>query len=505
MSGIIDVIARPMGVDDISWGQNSFVYVDVNGVPQRVNQVNAGDMPFETYADAVVQNLVDGSKNLPLGASNLGVVNTSIFSGPVYGSGTTSGYVKNYASGLLQYGQGIATADIPSGIPASNIGSGTVNDAEFGYLDGLTSPITAQIGILSAALAGLGGVNYFQPGTRLKVLYTGAATAIVRAQASSPAMVPMNGYPDILNPGLWVSGGLSNGNYYQVTSDTALTLPANLWGSEKASQWYAVLANCATATAQLGAYVLKGMPYLRCKSEASQVISCGTNLSPSAAIDYGFTANEFVGGKIYVLSGPSAGAIRTISANNSAAGSTTITYTGAVLNLIDPDWFIIMPPGLNFRWIGDVFNDGSSNLVKDLCCPWLTLEGRFIFTSNNVIIANTRQIRATVVAGGGGGTALAAQAGEDGGMQILTPYSLTIGTSYACVVGAEGGLGLAGGSSYIRNTATTIVFCTGGTGLGAGSGLTNTLVAVFLDYSWGKGGSPGDLRPSYPGVIIIDG
>ncbi len=47
MSGVIDVIGRPIGTGDISWGQNSFVYVDVNGVARRGGQVNAGDMPFE--------------------------------------------------------------------------------------------------------------------------------------------------------------------------------------------------------------------------------------------------------------------------------------------------------------------------------------------------------------------------------------------------------------------------------------------------------------------------
>lgn len=501
MSGVISVVGRLVGAEDITWGQNSYVFVDVNGQARRVNQVNAGDMPFESLADATVQNLVDGSKNLPMGASNLGVVNTSIFSGPIYCSGAISGYVKNYASGLLRFGQSIATADIPSGIPASSIGSGTVSDAEFGYLDGLTSALTGQIGVLSAAIAGLGGINYFQPGTMLKVLYTGAATAIVRALASSPALVPMNGYPDILNPGLWVSGGLSNSKYYQVTSDVALTMTANLWGAEKASQWYAVLATCATATAELGAYVLKGMPYLRANTEASQVISCGKNLDPATNIDYSFTINEFVGGKIYVLSGASAGAIRTISANTSAAGATTITYTGAVLNLANGDWFVIMPTGLNFRWVGDVYNDVSSNLVKDLCVPWLTLEGRFIFTSNNVVIANTRQITATVVGGGGDGDA--AVAGEDGGRYFLMPFSLTIGTSYNIGVGAAGPLSGAGGSSYIKNTSTTIALATGGSDYGAG-GATDTLTLAFLPYSWGIGGTNGG-HSAYAGIVILNG
>lgn len=46
----------------------------------------------------------------------------------------------------------IGTADLPTGIPATNIGSGTVDDTEFGYLNGVTSAIQTQLNGKQASL-----------------------------------------------------------------------------------------------------------------------------------------------------------------------------------------------------------------------------------------------------------------------------------------------------------------------------------------------------------------
>lgn len=52
------------------------------------------------------------------------------------------GSQRNYPTAPLS----IAVGDLPSGIPATDIGAGTVNDTEFGYLNGLTAPIINQLG-----------------------------------------------------------------------------------------------------------------------------------------------------------------------------------------------------------------------------------------------------------------------------------------------------------------------------------------------------------------------
>lgn len=491
MSGVIDVIGRPIGAGDISWGQNSFVYVDVNGVPRRVSQVNAGDMPFESYADAYVQNLVDGSKNLPVGASNLGVVNTAIFSGPVYMTGAASGYVKNYASGLLQFGQSIATADIPSGIPASSIGSGTVNDAEFGFLDGATSNIQAQLGTLSNSIGNVSRLRYFQPSQMPSLVHVGAGTAAVKANSSAPAFVMMNGLPDVVNIEQFLSGGLSNEKYYRATSDVDFYLASNLYGTEKASQMYAVFAMCDTATAELGAFVLQAMPYIRVLTEGSQVVSAGTNLNPAVALDYGFTNDEFVNGKIYVISGAQAGQLRTIQANNVSAGSSTVTYTGSVLNLAAGDVFLILPPGKNFRWLGDIWNDVNSNfyLIQELMPRSFPA---YIFSQRLFVNPGTRTSLILSMAGGGGpGTAALGGDADQKNRLVVTviPFS-----SYVVAAGTGGTAGVGdGGTSYFTGLAQVI---------GGQAGVSSILSFYVVSEYYGHGGSAG--ISGKPGIIIVE-
>ena len=356
MSGVIDVISRPVGEGDISFGANSFVYVDINGVSRRVNQVNAGSIPWLSIPSTKVEALVDGSKNLPVGASNLAVVGTSIFSGPVYVPSTTSGLVFNNAGGQLLFGQAVPVAAIPTGIPAPNIGSGTVSNAEFGYLDGATSNIQVQINAIASSASAI-HLEHFAPPPIPNLVYSTATTVYVTANAASPAWIRADGFPDQLNPGLFVTGGISNSQYYSVTAQTSFVMTGNTYGTEKASQWYAIYAESSGS-----AFNLLGMPFLRWKSEASQVIRVGTNSYPNTDGVYGFTPAQFVGGQLYILSGAAQGQLRTITANTEDSGYTAITYSGAVLGMSQGDWFIVIPPSVNFRWIGDVFNDASSNI-----------------------------------------------------------------------------------------------------------------------------------------------
>lgn len=82
---------------------------------------------------------------------------TAVFSGTtgkIIKRGTlTAGVVKS-ASGVLS---AAAASDLPTGIDATKIGAGTVDNAEFGYLNGVTSGIQAQIDAISVG-AGTGDV-----------------------------------------------------------------------------------------------------------------------------------------------------------------------------------------------------------------------------------------------------------------------------------------------------------------------------------------------------------
>lgn len=185
----------------------------------------------------------------------------------------------------------------------------------------------------------------------------------VPATADCPAKIMMSGFPNILHPGM-VGGGLTDGRYRENIADVTLDfdLSTSLWGTEKVSQWYLNYALAGNADED---FTLKAMPYMRVKSQASQVISLGTLVTPATGIGYGFTTNELVGGKIYVHTGASRGLVRTITANNnnnSTGGA--ITYGGSALTLAAGDWFAVLPPTTNFRLARTIFNNNSGNIVK---------------------------------------------------------------------------------------------------------------------------------------------
>jgi hypothetical protein len=183
----------------------------------------------------------------------------------------------------------------------------------------------------------------------------------VFATADCPARVMMSGFPAPLIRGQWVDGGLSDGRYRENAATVSLNLATtgNLWGSEKASQWYAVYA-LAGATDAI--FSLKAMPVLRVASQNSQVITLRNNAN-GANLGYGFTADELAGASLLVFSGASRGLIRTITANNNDnATAGTITYGGDPLTLAQGDWFVVLP-ATNFRYLGMIFNDASADLV----------------------------------------------------------------------------------------------------------------------------------------------
>jgi hypothetical protein len=196
------------------------------------------------------------------------------------------------------------------------------------------------------------------------ITWVDAATVRVPATADSEAAAVMTGFPNVLHPGQFVSGGLTDGGIRKNSSNVSLIFGVGgaMWGNEKASQWYVIYALAANADTT---FTIKAMPFMRVKSQASQVISLGTLVTPATGIGYGFTANELVGGAIYVLSGASQGLLRTISANNNnnTTGG-TVTYSGAALSLAAGDWFVVLPPGTNFRWIGSIFNSSGSAIIK---------------------------------------------------------------------------------------------------------------------------------------------
>ncbi len=192
--------------------------------------------------------------------------------------------------------------------------------------------------------------------------YVDGATLRVQATPDCQARLMLCGFPSPLHPGQWVDAGLSDGRYRENAAPVTLNFPTagNLWGSEKASQWYCVYA---LAGANDTIFTLKGMPVLRVASQDGQTVSL-RNTANTANIGYGFAAGELKGGQILVLSGASRGLARAITGHNTDNGTGgTIVYGGGALSLAQGDWFVVLPPNTNFRYLGMVFNDADGNLA----------------------------------------------------------------------------------------------------------------------------------------------
>lgn len=186
----------------------------------------------------------------------------------------------------------------------------------------------------------------------------------VRVQANSDlkAACVMSGFPNIFHPGAMIDAGLTDGKQRINTSnvDMDFDTAATFWGSEKASQWYALFAIAANADTT---FTLKAMPWMRVASQSTQTITLRNNLN-TANIGYGFTTDSLANYKLLMISGASKGLIRTVTNNNNdnSTGG-TITYSGTALTVSAGDWFIILPYGTNFRWIHDFWNNAYSNIV----------------------------------------------------------------------------------------------------------------------------------------------
>jgi hypothetical protein len=99
--------------------------------------------------------------NLPTAsAANRGALSSadwSTFNGKLTGNapitGATATKITYDSKGLVTAGTSLSAGDMPTGIDAANIGTGSVSNTEFGYLDGVTSAIQTQINNKKDSLA----------------------------------------------------------------------------------------------------------------------------------------------------------------------------------------------------------------------------------------------------------------------------------------------------------------------------------------------------------------
>jgi hypothetical protein len=196
-----------------------------------------------------------------------------------------------------------------------------------------------------------------------KLSWVDTATVRVEATADSLARLMICGFPNILHPKTIITGGLTDGKYRFNNANVSMNfaIGSTFWGTEKSSQWYLIYA---LADDEDTDFTLKAMPHMRVQSQADQVISLGTLVTPAAGIGYGFTTDELVGAKIYMLTGTSTGLLRAITANNNNdTDGGTITYGGAALTLAQGDWFAVLP-NTNFRLVGEILNNAAGDIAQ---------------------------------------------------------------------------------------------------------------------------------------------
>lgn len=118
------------------------------------NLAVAGAVTFNLYTGVAKQILVIGDGKGDAGTNNI----TINGSGGQLINGSASFVInRNYGAVLLIcdgsnwhtysgiLAQAISTSDLPSAIPATKIGAGSVDNTEFGYLDGVTSALQTQL------------------------------------------------------------------------------------------------------------------------------------------------------------------------------------------------------------------------------------------------------------------------------------------------------------------------------------------------------------------------
>ena len=332
-------------------------------------------------------------------------------------------------------------------------------------------------------------------------------TIRVEAQIDSPAKVGFSGFSNIYEPASPLNGGLSDEKYRSNTSNVSCIFGSgDLWGTEQIAQWYAIFGLAQDIDTS---FTLKAMPYLRVKNQTGQIIKTGTIVTPATGRNYGFTDNEFAGSLIYVLSGVSKGLLRTITANGLDT-DTTVTYSGVALSLTAGDWFIIFPPGTNFRRLGDIFNNAAGDIerIDDI------IAGKFPYHFNTIgttywvaplSFASDKTVQGSGTGGGGGGgggdgATYGGSAGINGKGKGQVPLSPVAGTVYLITIGINGNGGTVGNSGSAGGTSSigSLFVCVGGSQGSAGTSSTGTgipgLPSPIYGDGFGFGGDGGDYN-----------
>jgi hypothetical protein len=123
---------KHQSADATATGQSTSLWADTNGDIKWKNDGN-----YKTTLKTS-SNTADRVYTFPNETAELMPRNAAI-------TGATKTKITYDSDGLVTAGADLAATDIPSGIDATKIGSGAVDNTEFGYLNGVTSDIQTQL------------------------------------------------------------------------------------------------------------------------------------------------------------------------------------------------------------------------------------------------------------------------------------------------------------------------------------------------------------------------
>lgn len=292
----------------------------------------------------------------------------------------------------------IAAADLPSGINATNIGaSGLVNNSEFDCLDGVLSPIQAQIDAVSprtnllsssATTTTVNGNVNFQSmtlnsngvATAGSVLDLGAATSSILVPKGTTAQQPALGVPGMIryNTSLAAFEGYTSswGPFGGSTFDPTITSPAAgdvLTYDSASSTWtnsVVPVASAPTLTISLNIATITAPVFVVANVTANsyRIQVANDSAFSSLVVDSGYQASSTFNINPYVTANNTyyvRGLVRTSWSNKVTQWSATITYVAPESGTGAYVWSTRMG-GVgddNLSYITSVARDAADNML----------------------------------------------------------------------------------------------------------------------------------------------
>jgi hypothetical protein len=140
-------------------------------------------------------------------------------------TGATKTKITYDEKGLVTAGADLAASDLPTGIDAAKIGGGTVDNSEFGYLNGLSDNIQTQLNgkqqTLTLTTVGTSGPAVLAGGTLNIPQYSAGASGVSQIVAGTNVTISPVGGTGVVTINATGGGGGGGGT---VTSVAALTL-----------------------------------------------------------------------------------------------------------------------------------------------------------------------------------------------------------------------------------------------------------------------------------------